>query len=122
LGPLAFQSSGPFFWLNSPTNAFRDNKMNSQTATSHPPLNHFPWRNLCASVLLGWTLMQGVAMAATADTTTHVVKKKKTVKKVRVVQASSRTPSGETVAERERRLTRECKGRPNAGACLGFAR
>ena len=29
--------------------------------------------------------------------------------------------SGETTAERERRLTRECKGRPNAGACEGFA-
>lgn len=32
-----------------------------------------------------------------------------------------RTASGETVANRERRLTRECKGRPNAGACLGYA-
>jgi hypothetical protein len=28
---------------------------------------------------------------------------------------------GETVAERERRLLRECKGRPNAGACEGYA-
>lgn len=28
--------------------------------------------------------------------------------------------SGETVKERERRLQRECRGRPNAGACLGF--
>jgi hypothetical protein len=31
------------------------------------------------------------------------------------------TGSGETRAERDRRLTRECKGRPNAGACLGYA-
>lgn len=34
--------------------------------------------------------------------------------------------SGQTPAERQRaedaRLTRECKGRPNAGACLGYAR
>ncbi|WP_342132463.1 hypothetical protein [Hydrogenophaga sp. OTU3427] len=32
-------------------------------------------------------------------------------------------PSGsqESTAERERRLKRECRGRPNAGACLGFA-
>lgn len=32
-------------------------------------------------------------------------------------------PSGsqETRQERERRLLRECKGRPNAGSCLGFA-
>ena len=29
--------------------------------------------------------------------------------------------SEETRAERERRLKRECKGRPNAGMCLGFA-
>lgn len=32
-----------------------------------------------------------------------------------------KSPSEETRAERERRLKRECKGRPNAGACLGFA-
>lgn len=30
--------------------------------------------------------------------------------------------SGETPAQRERRLLRECKGLPNAGACLGYAR
>lgn len=29
--------------------------------------------------------------------------------------------STETTAERDRRLKRECKGRPNAGACLGYA-
>lgn len=29
--------------------------------------------------------------------------------------------SGETRKERERRLLRECKGMPNAGACLGYA-
>lgn len=27
----------------------------------------------------------------------------------------------ESAAARERRLKRECRGRPNAGACLGFA-
>ena len=29
--------------------------------------------------------------------------------------------SQESPRERERRLMRECKGRPNAGACLGYA-
>jgi hypothetical protein len=29
--------------------------------------------------------------------------------------------SSETTAERDRRLWRECRGRPNAGACLGYA-
>lgn len=30
--------------------------------------------------------------------------------------------SGETAAERDRRLNRECRGLPNAGACLGYGR
>jgi hypothetical protein len=29
--------------------------------------------------------------------------------------------NGETTPERDRRLLRECKGRPNAGACEGYA-
>lgn len=32
------------------------------------------------------------------------------------------SPSAESNVERDRRLTRECKGRPNAGACLGYAK
>lgn len=32
-----------------------------------------------------------------------------------------RSSSAETPAERDRRLLRECKGLPNAGACLGYA-
>jgi hypothetical protein len=30
--------------------------------------------------------------------------------------------SGESSAERDRRLYRECQGLPNAGACLGYTR
>lgn len=33
-----------------------------------------------------------------------------------------RSPSEETSAERDRRLGKECKGAPNAGACLGYTR
>jgi hypothetical protein len=29
--------------------------------------------------------------------------------------------NGETRSERDRRLLRECKGRPNSGACSGYA-
>ncbi|MDR2299545.1 MAG: hypothetical protein LBE30_14540 [Comamonas sp.] len=32
-----------------------------------------------------------------------------------------RSSSEETTAERERRLYRECQGRPNSGACSGYA-
>lgn len=31
-------------------------------------------------------------------------------------------PSEEGTTQREKRMRRECKGRPNAGACLGYAR
>ena len=33
-----------------------------------------------------------------------------------------RSSSEESTAERDRRLYRECKGLPNAGACLGYAK
>ena len=33
-----------------------------------------------------------------------------------------RGPSEETTTQRDKRLMRECRGRPNAGACLGYAR
>lgn len=39
----------------------------------------------------------------------------------RQTQPAETTPSGESVKARERRLLRECRGRPNAGACLGYA-
>ncbi|MCE1251360.1 MAG: hypothetical protein LWW82_11640 [Comamonadaceae bacterium] len=35
--------------------------------------------------------------------------------------AAPRSSSEESRAERERRLQRECRGLPNAGACLGYA-
>lgn len=31
------------------------------------------------------------------------------------------TSGDRTQAERDKRLKRECKGRPNAGACMGYA-
>ena len=49
------------------------------------------------------------------------VKKTSKVKKAKQAEAEPRLPGGETRAERERRLLRECKGRPNAGACSGYA-
>lgn len=52
-----------------------------------------------------------------------------TAKTRRGRSGSTRVPryaNGETEAQRQRReearLKRECRGRPNAGACLGYAR
>jgi len=33
-----------------------------------------------------------------------------------------KAPSEESAQEREKRLKRECRGRPNAGMCAGFTR
>jgi len=42
----------------------------------------------------------------------------RTVSRVTFIDA----PSNEKPAAREKRLRRECRGRPNAGACLGYTR
>ena len=50
-------------------------------------------------------------------------KSQKTSQKSKTVRVKhSQNNSGETQSERDRRLYRECKGLPNAGACLGYTR
>ncbi len=53
---------------------------------------------------------------ATTSGNTGTASKKK--HSVRITH--QRSPSEETTAERDRRLYRECRGMPNAGACLGY--
>lgn len=55
------------------------------------------------------------ASAASEKKVTRVVERHDTNPKY------DRAPSGEGVSRRESRLRRECKGRPNAGACAGYA-
>lgn len=47
--------------------------------------------------------------------------KQRKAKPTRKAKAPPTTSSEESRTERERRLYRECAGRPNAGACEGFA-
>lgn len=70
---------------------------------------------LC-SLLLALTSLSAPVHSAT---TQHSASKPKarTVTKVTYHNSSSQ----ETPAAKTRRLQRECKGRPNAGACLGYA-
>lgn len=96
----------------------------------------------CAAMAVGWALgaVSLPTQAATAATLAYTwpvsvaaadgakpgrkapkPKKARKAKQTQPAAQPERTPSGETVTDRERRLTRECKGRPNAGACLGFA-
>lgn len=60
-------------------------------------------------------LLLATAMSATAAD--KEAPKKKPSRVTFVKSSSAETPS-----ERERRLIRECRGRPDAGACLGYAR
>jgi uncharacterized membrane protein len=48
-------------------------------------------------------------------------KKLKPLKAKPPATASFYDSTGETKPERERRLLRACKGRPNSGACSGYA-
>lgn len=41
--------------------------------------------------------------------------------KVHIRTRTQRSSSEESQRERDQRLRRECRGRPNAGACLGYA-
>ena len=71
---------------------------------------------LCSAA--GWALL-GASMAHASSTeglATQATKRPKTSK------PKSDKGYGETLQERERRLLRECKGRPNAGACEGYVR
>jgi len=61
------------------------------------------------SALLASSLVPSTASAAATG-----VSRKKAPR-----QAIDRGPA-ETRAERDKRLVRECKGRPNAGACEGY--
>ncbi len=49
-------------------------------------------------------------------------KKEKKAKKEKPTTATFYEGSSETKTQRERRLLRECKGKPNAGACEGYTR
>ena len=72
---------------------------------------------------LGLTFLLAGALGAPALATAATSQEGKT-QTVKVKKKSTKVKfdkgSGETTAERDRRMQRECKGRPNAGACLGY--
>lgn len=91
-------------------------------STSSPPTRLTPLALMAAIALtLGpaGTAVPAFAAESAAD------KAGTTAKPTRSPRASTRNaraaPSEESRAERDRRLQRECRGRPNAGACLGHA-
>jgi len=78
---------------------------------------------LCAGLLFLTTSLAQAAESAEPTTPATPAKRRKARRRVSSVP---RYADGQTPAQRQRseeaRLKRECKGRPNAGACLGYAR
>jgi hypothetical protein len=62
-----------------------------------------------------YILALACALALAGTSSALLAAEKKRPAKVKFIDA----PSSETPAAREKRLKRECKGRPNAGMCLG---
>jgi hypothetical protein len=76
------------------------------------------------SVCMGLGLLAAAPASGTTDNFTAVTATDKPAKKPK--QAKAPKPptdkgSAESKAERDKRLMRECRGRPNAGACEGYA-
>ena len=77
-----------------------------------------------ASVVLGLGWLAAVPASGATDNFTAVNAADKPAKKPQ--QAKAPKPptdkgSAESKADRDKRLLRECRGRPNAGACAGYA-
>ena len=89
-----------------------------------PPSTHVALPKVTAPLLLCmlalcFGLHPGVSRSTTknaAQSSHGEVSKKKKSTKVK----QERSSSEESRSDRDRRLYRECKGRPNAGACLGY--
>lgn len=104
-------------------------RVNATTAlpapkTAMPPPSLHPYKHhsriwiFCSMLML--TIPLGSPTTAFANTQSAPNTTAKSPKSTKVKHHGS--PSEESAAVRDRRLHRECKGRPNAGACLGYAR
>jgi hypothetical protein len=69
----------------------------------------------CICLGLAASFLLATAACATSNASTSQLRKTKTPK------APVNTGYSESRKERDQRLLRECKGKPNAGACEGFA-
>lgn len=77
---------------------------------------------LCTFMALSLLVISDSAQAARQKIDAEPAAGTPVKKKGSVKVKHQRSPSEESTAERDRRLYRECKGLPNAGACLGYTR
>lgn len=74
--------------------------------------------HLCTAALAAVALAHLPAFPANAAVERSHKAARKRRHKVKIL--NTRSSSEETTAERDRRLYRECQGRPNSGACAGY--
>ena len=80
-----------------------------------------------ASVVLGLGWLAAAPASGATDNFTAVTatykptKKPKQAKQTKAPKPPTDKGSAESKSERDKRLIRECRGRPNAGACEGYA-
>ena len=100
--------------------------MNGTTTDRETAMNTGHWMRTLASVVWGLCWLAMPAASQTADNFTAVTAADKPAKAQKPKQskapkAPGNTGSGESKAERDKRLLRECRGKANAGACEGYA-
>ena len=89
--------------------------------TARTPLTRTPTALLaCAALALSLAALPHTAQARTKAKSDSNTSQTTAAKKGSVKIKHQRSSSEETRAERDRRLYRECKGLPNAGACAGY--
>lgn len=73
--------------------------------------------------LIAWMVGSNSHAASTSDNFTATAPPAATqkAKKSRAPKPQKDKGYGENKAERDKRLLRECRGKPNAGACEGYA-
>ena len=74
--------------------------------------------------IMGLALSAGLLCAGVAEAKDNTTGSTGTTTRARKAKASKvpvKLDNGETRKERDQRLLRECRGRPNAGACEGYA-
>jgi hypothetical protein len=101
--------------------------MHSTTKHRETAMKTRHFASTLASVFLGLGWLAAVPASGATDNFTAVTAADKPAKKSnQAKQAKAPKPptdkgSAESKSERDKRLIRECRGRPNAGACEGYA-
>ncbi|PIT73251.1 hypothetical protein B9Z31_10860 [Limnohabitans sp. G3-2] len=100
--------------------------MNSLKTIRETAMNTRHWRTALASVGWGLVWLATAPTSHAADNFTAVSAadtpaKAKKPKPSKAPKPPANPSTGESKAERDKRLLRECRGKTNAGACEGFA-